>query len=181
MTSSAQAQAQEWLSAAPLILDTETTGLDDQAEILEIAIINAQGETVFYSRIKPVAESWPEAEKIHGISAIDLAASPTYPDIHEQIYSIINNRLVLIYNSDYDKRIINQVCARHRLTAPRPSAFGCVMKAYSSHLGVEKWQRLTAAAAQTSYPASNAPHAHSAVGDCLMTLHVLRHIAQNAV
>ncbi len=35
------------------VLDTETTGLDDQAEVLEIALLSTQGEMLFDSLIRP--------------------------------------------------------------------------------------------------------------------------------
>lgn len=40
-------QAYDWLSLAPLFLDTETTGLDNTAEALEIGLTDAAGQVVF--------------------------------------------------------------------------------------------------------------------------------------
>ena len=42
-----------WLAADPLILDTETTGLDERAEVVELAAINARGEVLVDTFIKP--------------------------------------------------------------------------------------------------------------------------------
>lgn len=39
-------QAYDWLSLAPLFLDTETTGLDNTAEALEIGLTDAAGQVV---------------------------------------------------------------------------------------------------------------------------------------
>ncbi|EIY2155925.1 3'-5' exonuclease, partial [Escherichia coli] len=46
-------QAYDWLSLAPLFLDTETTGLDNTAEALEIGLTDASGQVVFETRLKP--------------------------------------------------------------------------------------------------------------------------------
>ncbi len=40
-------QAYDWLSLAPLFLDTETTGLDNTAEAPEIGLTDAAGQVVF--------------------------------------------------------------------------------------------------------------------------------------
>ncbi|HHQ4784521.1 TPA: hypothetical protein ACSPZU_004090, partial [Aeromonas veronii] len=48
----ASVMASNWLLNCN-ILDTETTGLDDQAEIVEISIIDQLGKVVFDSLVKP--------------------------------------------------------------------------------------------------------------------------------
>ncbi|EKY7752814.1 hypothetical protein RC723_004313 [Salmonella enterica] len=37
---------QKWLNSDYLIIDTETTGLDNNAEVIEIAIINMHGDVL---------------------------------------------------------------------------------------------------------------------------------------
>lgn len=71
-------QAYDWLSLAPLFLDTETTGLDNTAEALEIGLTDAAGQVVFETRLKPtvaiggrpppcmVSVSWLSAAHHHG-------------------------------------------------------------------------------------------------------------------
>ncbi len=46
-------QAYDWLSLAPLFLDTETTGLDNTAEASEIGLTDAAGQVVFETVLKP--------------------------------------------------------------------------------------------------------------------------------
>ena len=43
-----------WLAAHPLFLDTETTGLDERDEVVELAVINVRGEVLVGTLIKPV-------------------------------------------------------------------------------------------------------------------------------
>ena len=50
-------QAYDWLSLAPLFLDTETTGLDNTAEALEIGLTDAAGQVVFETRLNPRSPS----------------------------------------------------------------------------------------------------------------------------
>lgn len=56
-------QAYDWLSLAPLFLDTETTGLDNTAEALEIGLTDASGQVVFETRLQPsVATGAPQKQ-----------------------------------------------------------------------------------------------------------------------
>ncbi|HHO0113891.1 TPA: 3'-5' exonuclease, partial [Shigella flexneri] len=61
-------QAYDWLSLAPLFLDTETTGLDNTAEALEIGLTDASGQVVFETRLKPTVAIGAQAAAVHGIS-----------------------------------------------------------------------------------------------------------------
>ena len=58
-----------------VILDTETTGLDNQAEIIEIAIITDNGDTLIDTYIKPHhrIDEYSEAVRIHGITNATVA------------------------------------------------------------------------------------------------------------
>lgn len=51
-----------------IILDTETTGLDNTAEIVEISVINDQGEVLLDTLIKPTKPIPGDATAIHGIT-----------------------------------------------------------------------------------------------------------------
>lgn len=44
MNEAIRAQALAWLQSSPLLLDTETTGMCDDAEILEIGIVDVRVE-----------------------------------------------------------------------------------------------------------------------------------------
>ncbi len=67
-------RAVQWLDENPLFLDTETTGLDDKAQILELAISDAQGSILLKTRLRPTVPIDREAEDIHGITAESLVA-----------------------------------------------------------------------------------------------------------
>ena len=57
-----------WLNENALFLDTETTGLDNRAEVVEIAIADSKGRPVFESLVKPTVAITPRLTDIHGIS-----------------------------------------------------------------------------------------------------------------
>ncbi|EDT6434481.1 hypothetical protein WP66_004904 [Salmonella enterica subsp. enterica] len=53
--------AHTWLALEPVFLDTETTGLDAGAQALEIGLVNARGERIFETRLKPTVGIDPAA------------------------------------------------------------------------------------------------------------------------
>ena len=88
----------------------------------------------------------------------------------------VPNRTVVIYNADYDVRIIKQTCGLHDVNLFDFNST-CLMLQYAKFWGVwddyrghYKWQKLTNAAKQQGIEINNA---HRALGDCLMTLAVL--------
>ncbi|WP_451923599.1 exonuclease domain-containing protein [Thalassolituus marinus] len=85
----ASSRAVHWLSENPLFLDTETTGLGDKAQILELAISDAQGTILFETRVRPTVPIDPEAEGVHGITAESLANSPTWPEVSAHVRKIL--------------------------------------------------------------------------------------------
>jgi len=64
-----------------LVLDTETTGLGDHAEIIEIGIINGSGETVMNTLVKPNTAVPATATAIHGITDDDLLNAPSFTEV----------------------------------------------------------------------------------------------------
>ena len=60
-------QAQRWLDATPVFLDTETTGLNDLAEIVEISILDDDGLVLLDTLVRPRRPIPADAIRIHGI------------------------------------------------------------------------------------------------------------------
>ena len=71
-----------WLDANALILDTETTGLDDDAEVVELAVIDCAGTVLLDTLVRPSGPVPAEAAAIHGITDAMLADAPTWSEIH---------------------------------------------------------------------------------------------------
>ena len=164
-----------------VILDTETTGLDEWAEIVELSIIDKHGNTLFDSLIKPKAGIPRDAEKIHGISNTDVENADIWSDVYEEVRNILEGRIVAIYNAEYDTQIIRQTCKLHDLEMIKFKPV-CVMLHYAKFWGEwnysrgnYKWQKLTNAAKQQGIEIKNA---HRALGDCMMTLAVLNKIIE---
>lgn len=181
-------QARAWLEANALILDTETTGLGDDAEVVELAVIDCAGTVLLDTLVRPSGLVPAEAAAIHGIIDAMLADAPAWSEIHDRFCDLVEARQVVIYSREFDVRVISQTARRYGLQTPRGfdqaldhGPIHCVMQAYagfhgewSTEKGRYRWQKLSAAAQQQGVKVENA---HRALGDCLMTLGVVRAMA----
>lgn len=94
-----------------VILDTETTGLEDDARIVDLAVITGAGDVLVNTLINP-GETIPwEATDIHGITDEQVADAPRFADTLAQLTTALNGRRCLIYNKPYDVARL-----RHELT-----------------------------------------------------------------
>jgi DNA polymerase-3 subunit epsilon len=163
-----------------IVLDTETTGLGEDSEIVEISIIDGKsGMTLFDTLVKPLNPVPDEAFAIHGISNDMLLHAPRWPDIHEQIAAILKDKTCVIYNAQYDVRLIKQTSELYGLDFPAFNAV-CAMLWYSelwgeisSSHGTIKWQSLVKAARQMSVELPPGMKAHRAMADVIMTRGVI--------
>ena len=175
-------KARKWIEQNALILDTETTGLDETAEIIEVSLIDCHGTVLMNTLVRPSQPIPEEASAIHGITNIMVVNAPSWQQIRRHFLELVSGRPVLIYNADYDTRIIRQTDAPYGLPLPALDAH-CAMLTYAEHWGQWderrdnwKWQRLTAAAEQQGVIPEGQPH--RALADCRMTLGIIRAMAQ---
>ncbi|HHL2561176.1 TPA: 3'-5' exonuclease [Yersinia enterocolitica] len=181
----AKYRAKKWLKDNCLILDTETTGLGKDAEIIEISIIDCTGKILLDTLVKPLKAIPAEATAIHGITNDMVANAPTWKDIHHQFVALSNDHTLLIYNASFDSRLIFQTAAANNCQfSGKKYIFDaeCVMKTYAEYFGQWdqkrnkfKWQRLSNAAEQQDVVIDGTPH--RALADCKTTLGVIRAMA----
>lgn len=154
-----------------VILDTETTGLE--GELVEVAVIDAAGQTLFNRRLRPLTPVEPGAASIHGLTNEVLAQERPFGEFYEELAGILTSKAtVIIYNAAFDNGRLRHTCRLHNLP-PIPYVADCAMDAYaafvgewSDYYGRFKWQPL---------PGGD----HSALGDCLAALDVLRCMAES--
>jgi DNA polymerase-3 subunit epsilon len=158
-----------------LILDTETTGLGEKDVIIQLAIIDLDGNTLIDTYIRPTKrKSVPrDASAIHGIKYKDLIDAPTFVDIlHEISKYLESNKKFLIYNFMFDARLINQTISADGIKYVSNLKGNCVMQLYSVFLG--NWNPISKEYKFQKLPESN----HSALEDCHATLKLIKSIAQ---
>lgn len=181
--------AHNLMTQNPVILDTETTGLYD-GEIVEIAVIDHNGLTLINTYVKPVLPIPEEATDIHGITDQMVKDAPTWKDLVPQLAPLIRGRDLVVYNAVYDRKMMHQSGERHGLEKvdwKTVARWHCAMEMYAQFWGdwndyhhSYRWQRLTAACAQQEIPEPVTAKAHSAIGDCLRTLALVKCMAKAA-
>jgi len=175
-------KALEILDLDPVFLDTETTGLDDHSQAVEIAVISLDGTVLLDTLVKPTIVVSRGARQVHGIGSDELVDAPEFNQVLPELERVLRGRVIVGYNFHYDWQILNASAYAHGLDLDeiRPAEHYCVMELYAQYWGEwdeyhgnYRWQRLTDAARQqgVSLPEGMAPH--RAEADAELTRRVL--------
>jgi len=162
-----------------IIFDTETTGLTNADEIVELAITDSQGKQMYLQRFKPTEQIHPDASRVTGITNEMLDNEPAFADEYDKIVEIFEScTKAQAYNASFDIRMLKQTCEKYNLCTDFIDnvEFECVMAMYSNYeymsrfgnssLAGPKNHKLGNACAQMGVKVQNA---HEALGDCVMT------------
>lgn len=176
--------ARRMVNSGFVILDTETTGLDPDDEIVQVCVIDDSGALLLDALVKPTKAIQPGATNVHGIRTADLADAPLFVDVYPALAAVIQDRIVIAYNEAFDRRLLTQTIRRYGQRAIRVLRWECAMKQYAQYLGrwdhrrrSFSWVRLTMACGIEKIPVDAA---HSALGDCQMTLKLVARMAAAA-
>ncbi len=174
--------AQEMLSQGPVYLDTETTGIGPNDEVVEICVLNPAGQVLVDTLVKPQGNVHPEAVRHHGITEPMLAGAPRWPEVWPLVDAAMADRQVAVYNAEFDVRMMRQ---SHRIHGMQwgidEDRFDCIMHLYAQFYGdwdrrrgSYRWQKLESAARQCGILLRNT---HRAADDAALTRAVLRYMA----
>jgi len=176
-------KARSLIERQPVYLDTETTGIGPNDNIVEIAVIDDDGYTLIDTLVKPVGTISTETIRIHGITDEMVRASPRWMEVWDQVEPVLSGRFVGIYNAEFDLRLIQQ---SHNLNwmqwvPPEGMEVFCIMKLYAQFFGRWNprrgnyhWQSLGDAGRQCGI---HLPSTHRAKDDVLLTRALLHHMA----
>jgi DNA polymerase-3 subunit epsilon len=174
--------AQAEIAKQPVYLDTETTGLNNADQIVEIGVIDATGGVLFESLVRPIGKIPIEATRIHGITETMVKTAPTWPEVWPQVEAILSGRRIGIYNADFDVRLMQQSHRAHQLGWQPAFTSFCIMKLYgrfrgewNSRTGDFRWYRLDEAGQQCRIAL---PNAHRAIADALLARAILHYMAE---
>jgi len=174
-------KAREILNLQPVVLDTETTGLGSYDEIIEIALVNHQGNVIYESLVRPTIEIPPDSTRINRISNEMVKSSPSWKEVWNQVQPLLSRKPVVIYNSEFDVRLMQQ---SHRIARiPWTNVFTpvCLMKLYAAFLG--EWNsykndfRFVTLEKAGALSGIQLPNSHRATDDTLLAYALLKHLA----
>lgn len=158
-------QRSDWV-----IFDTETTGLTLTAEIIQVGVLGPKGDVLLDSLVRPVGFIEKAAQAVHGITAEKAARGEPFPIVYERLVELFRDRQVIIYNADFDRRMLFQCAGRHNIEYV-PITTSCAMLQYARwygdwnyERGTYRWQRLQGGD-------------HSAIGDCRAVLALIQQMA----
>ena len=175
-----------------VVLDTETTGLGYKAEAVSIGVLSSDGQVLLGTLVKPTRSIPFDARRVHGITDEMVQTAPTFKEILPDLLKVTANKKIVVYNADYDRRIVEQSFKPYTKFAienrvvffndmahmMKPENWIDVMGPYAEFWGEwndwhqnYRWQKLTAACQQQGVTIANA---HRAIGDCQMTLALIR-------
>ena len=104
-----------------IVFDTETTGLDKNADrVIEIGAVELVNRFStgrrFHVFINPQGKQiHPDAEKVHGINIAQLADKPVFADIVDGFLGFIDGAKLVAHNASFDTEFINAEFARLEL------------------------------------------------------------------
>ena len=177
-------EARLLLESEPVYLDTETTGLHQSAEVIEIGIIDDQGEIPFEQRIRPRVRSTLRQGDYTASPLRCLRVHPPGNRSGLKAEAVLLDKRVGVYNVEFDLRLIRQSNQRTWMRSNLlESNFFDIMKLYARFFGdwdpyrqSFRYQSLEMAGRQCGI---RLPNSHGAVDDCLLTRALLHYMAES--
>ena len=158
------------------ILDTETTGLKGDVRVIELSIIDLEGNTVFNSLFNP---GMPLSEKIPELTGITdemLEGAPFFFQKVSEIIDLLTGKQVIAWNAPFDREWLTKelLMASQGPVAASICWFDAMELSAFASGKFRKWYKLIEA--KKDYGIGDSQE-HRATADCLDTLAVLRKIA----
>lgn len=151
-----------------VIMDLE--GVQNPDEILEVAVIDLQGNVLINTLVRPSHHiSW-HVSKLTGIND-KLAATGRglYPTM-QRLQKILNGKTILTWGTDYDQVLLNT--AKKNTKIDIDCEFACAQHIHMGMIGSSKQMALYKACDEED-------QSHRALGDCRMVLKVLKEDIRN--
>lgn len=176
-------RARQVIGLQPIFLDTETTGIGLYDLVIEVGIVDLEGNVLFDSLINPGRPIPQDSSKVHGITDEMVAEAPTLKTAWSEIEDILHDRAIGMYNAEFDYRLLKQSAENAGLpwSIHRNQAF-CVMNMFAAWYG--EWnrrannfrsQKLEFAG---KFCGIDLPNNHHAVDDAKLTAALLKYLAE---
>jgi len=167
-------QARQVMDGDPLFLDYETTGLNRKSDrVVEVSVIDGRGRVLLSTLVNPQRPISPAASAVNGIFDADVADAPTWREVEPALRRLLAGRVVVAHNAEFDAKFtpfeVNWVCSKVLANEALGKADWLDVR--------DDWRvggSLAARLLQLGLPAAQE---HTAAGDCLSTLRLMRRLA----
>ena len=146
-----------------LILDLETTGLEEDAKIVDITLLRNNYQVAYSSLINPLIPIPERCSLVHNIWDEDVEFSPTLEEISPLLLRMMRGCTLVIYNKGFDWPLIDRL-----VVGLKPKEVVCAMELYSEFLETDRWKKL---------PNLSGMKNHASLVDCINTLKLLEIIS----
>lgn len=175
-------RAQEVLELNPIFLDTETTGIGLNDVVIEVAIVDHEGQVLYDSLVNPQRPIPEESSRVHGITDEMVQDALSLNQVWADIEKNLHNRVIGIYNAEFDMRLLKQsVLAAGMPWSIKENQAFCVMKLFAAWYG--EWnkrhsdfksQKLEFAG---QFCGIELPNSHHALDDARLAAAVMNYVA----
>ncbi|MBM0744305.1 3'-5' exonuclease [Phormidium sp. CLA17] len=93
--------------------------VSEDTEVIEIAILDGEGTILLEELVKSIGIIEEGARAVHGITDDELASAPGWPEVAQKVSLLIEGRLVVCHNADFELRMLRQSYTRHGLPMPQ--------------------------------------------------------------
>lgn len=129
------------LSPTVVFLDTETTGVKPTDDVVDIAVLDGQGAVLFEQLLKPSRPIPADTAAFNGISNRMVASAPDLQDVYPTLAALLEGRVVVAYNSEFDRTMLGGALRRRGLSEIAVTDWCCAMEAYAAYNGESSWHR----------------------------------------
>ena len=162
-----------------VLFDTETTGLDKDDEIIELAVLSSSGKILFNKRFCPEKAIHPMAAKCNHLSKKILENEPKFSieDVKELV-QLFKGKTIVGHNVAFDIRLLAQTVRRYNLPVKEDSILSLTDRSFDTKLVSKKFIKTKSYALNnlTTLVGITREEQHNAADDCLMTLEFLNRL-----
>ncbi|WP_318475951.1 3'-5' exonuclease [Photobacterium leiognathi] len=159
-----------------VVLDTETTGLESDDQIIEIGVTDIKGNVLLEQRVRPSVPVNPEASNVHAICDVELEHEPCFLEIEPQLKQLLTGKTVVIFNAEFDIRLLNQTANAFGCDSAWIAAIKteCAMYLAADILGpTNRYGTISLSDTLYSLGVNFKHQAHSAIGDAIATAKII--------
>jgi len=158
-----------------VFLDTETTGIDKDARIVDLGVIDNKGNVLINILLQPDIPMPDGATAVNGITDSMLKDCPRFVQVSSSIKKILKGKTIIAWNSPFDKRMVENEFKKIGEVF-EDCTWEDEMPMYASYSNKPKRNKLCIAAEECGIIEEQS---HRAVGDCQFTLEVLKYMANH--
>ena len=134
----------EWWSNPEnyVLLDTQTTGISNHDEIIQLVVIGFNKETLYQQYFKPSVNSSKQAYEVHHIEDHFLQDKPLWKNCWAEIESLLKDKIILIQNATFKSKMIQQTCEKYQIQSDTKFQVKDTMPYFEQMVGVKSLKKV---------------------------------------